>query len=197
GIDRGARAAERKERDGETRILHGKRQRGAHLIAVQRAVTGAAEPTRAAQRPVAGAAVLARGRAGLVAPEFRASRPVIFPAAEALETKALIRQLHRLVRVAFAGSNRISHAGDEHVAHLDLAHQPQRGAVREADVDACDRRPRADEAGLDLLVAGALDLPRMAVPVVEAPDAAFIGGQIFREPDPPPAIPRPAIDFPP
>src|SRR5262249_47256766 len=90
GIDGGARAAERKKRDGKMRVLDGECERSAHLIAVERAMTGAAEPARALLRPLAGARVLARHRgAGFVAAEAGASRPVIFAAAETLEAKAL------------------------------------------------------------------------------------------------------------
>src|SRR5262245_49811081 len=67
-------------------------ERGAHLVAVERAVAGAAEPARALLRPLAGARVVVRHRgAGLVAAEACPSRPVIFTAAEALEAKALVR----------------------------------------------------------------------------------------------------------
>ncbi len=91
GIDGCARAAERKKRDGEMRVLDGERERGAHLIAVERAVAGTAEPARALQRPVGGARVLVRHRgAGFVAAEAGASRPVVFTAAEPLEAKALV-----------------------------------------------------------------------------------------------------------
>src|SRR5689334_20860788 len=91
GIDGGARAAERNERDGEMRILDGERERGAHLITVERAVAGTAEPARALLRPLAGPRVLIRHRgAGFITAEPGASRPVIFTAAETFEAKALV-----------------------------------------------------------------------------------------------------------
>src|SRR5262249_39662821 len=46
GIDRGAGAGERQERARNVRVLGGKRERGAHLIAVERTVTSGIEPTR-------------------------------------------------------------------------------------------------------------------------------------------------------
>src|SRR5690349_19778846 len=91
GIDGGARAAERNERHGEMRILDGERERGAHLLTVERAVAGTAEPARALLRPLAGPRVLIRHRgAGFTTAEAGASRPVIFTAAETLEAKALV-----------------------------------------------------------------------------------------------------------
>src|SRR5262249_33825418 len=89
GIDGGARAAERKKRDGKMRVLDGECQRRAHLIAVERAMTGAAEPARALLRPLAGARVLVRHcGAGFVAAEAGASRPVICPRARTVGSKA-------------------------------------------------------------------------------------------------------------
>src|SRR5436190_14870725 len=91
GIDGGARAAERNERDGEMRILDGERERGAHLITIERAVAGTTEPARALLRPVAGPRVLIRHRgAGFITAEAGASWPVIFTATETLEAKPLV-----------------------------------------------------------------------------------------------------------
>src|SRR5262249_8658327 len=178
------------------RVLDGERERGAHLIAVERAMTGAAEPARALLRPLAGARVLVRHRgAGFVAAEAGASRPVIFTAAETLEAKALVGQPHRPVGIAFTRRDRISHAGDEHVAHDDLADQPQRRTVQQNDVDAGDGRPVADETSLDFFVAGSGHLPRVAVAVVEAPGAAFIGRHGSGEGDADAVIARRQIAF--
>ena len=52
-FDGRAGAGERQERDGDVRILDRERERGAHLIAVERAVAGAAHPARALPRPFA------------------------------------------------------------------------------------------------------------------------------------------------
>src|SRR5262245_28163670 len=45
-IDRCAGAGERQERHRDVRILDCKRERSAHLIAIERTVTGGVEPTR-------------------------------------------------------------------------------------------------------------------------------------------------------
>src|SRR5207245_8510042 len=94
--------------------------------------------------------------------------------AEAPAAKPLIRQLPRPVGIALAGRDRIAHPGDEHITHCDLADEPQRGAVRQHNIDARQRWPAADEARPDFLVASGVDLPRMTVAVVEAPHASFI-----------------------
>src|SRR5262249_30870647 len=125
GIDGGARAAERKERDGKMRVLDGECERGSHLIAVERAMTGAAEPARALLRPLAGARVLVRHRgAGFVAAEAAAPGLILCAAAKPLEEKAWADNPPRLVGIAFARRDRISHASDERIAHDDLADQP-------------------------------------------------------------------------
>src|SRR5262249_39280678 len=178
GVDCRARAAERNEGDGDMQVFDRKCERGAHLIAVERAVTRPTQPARALLRPLAGPHLAIRhDRAGSICPEARSSRPVIFAAAKALEAKALIRQLHRPIGIALAGCDGIAHAADEHIAHDDLANEPQRGAVRQHDIDARNSRPAADETGADFLVAGGVYLPRVTVAVVEAPHAAFICGQ--------------------
>jgi hypothetical protein len=88
---------------------------------VERAVTGAAEPARALARPFAHAGILAgHGVARFVAAEAGASRSVIFQAVETLEAEAVVGQSHRPVGIAFARRDRISHAGDERVANLDV-----------------------------------------------------------------------------
>ncbi len=52
GLDRGPGAGERQEGHGEVRLLDGERERGAHLIAVKRAMAGGTHPARAVARPV-------------------------------------------------------------------------------------------------------------------------------------------------
>src|SRR5262249_42294814 len=91
GIDGCARAAERNEGDGEMRVLDGERERRAHLIALERAVAGPAEPARVWRPPAAGARFLVRHRgAGFVAAEAGAPRPLISPPVETLEAKAMV-----------------------------------------------------------------------------------------------------------
>ena len=163
------------KRDREMRVVDRERERSAHLIAVERAVAGAAHPARALPRPVADAGIIARrGVARSVAAEARPSRPVIFAALKALEAEAFVGEPHRPVGVAFAGRDRIAHAGNEDIAHLDLAHQPQRRAVEQNDIDAHGAWAPVGKVGLHFLVAGGVDLPRGPVAVIEAPDAPFI-----------------------
>ena len=108
GVDGGARAAERNEGDGEMAVLDRKRERGAHLVAVERAVTGAAHPARTLPRPIAHAHVLAgRDVAGLVAAEAGPSGPVILAAVEAPEAEAVVGQPHGAVGIALAGGDRV------------------------------------------------------------------------------------------
>ena len=52
GVDGGAGAGERNERHREVRVLDSERERGAHLIAVERAMAGRAHPARRVARPV-------------------------------------------------------------------------------------------------------------------------------------------------
>src|SRR5262249_11192167 len=148
---------------------------GAQLIAVERAVAAAAHPARALSCPVIAPESLARSiRAGLVAGEAGASRPEIGRAAEAPEAEAFVGDAHRTVGIAFTGRGRVAHPGDQQVAHLDVAHQPLRRAVRQRDVDADRGRPGLAQPDLHLLVAGAAHLPRRAAAVVEGPGAAFV-----------------------
>ena len=151
-------------------VLDRQRERGAQLVAVERAMAAAAHPARALQRPIARPRRLARPiGTGLVAAEAGAARPEICPAAEAPEAEALVRHPNGAVRIALARGDRVAQSGNQHVAHLDVAHQPLRRAVRQSDVDAHDRRPALAQAELHLLVAGAAHLSRRPAAVVEAP----------------------------
>ncbi len=78
--DGGAGAGQRQVGHRDMRILHGERERGAGLIAVQRAVTGGIEPQRAVALPVRQAV---RRFAGPSALEPGAARPVILRAGAA------------------------------------------------------------------------------------------------------------------
>jgi hypothetical protein len=121
-------------------VLDRERERRANLIAVERAVTWPAHPARALARPIGGPEVLARRDvARLVAVVAVAARPVILHAVEAPEAEAVVRQPHRSVGIALAGRDRVAHAGDQHVTHLDFAHDPLRRAVAQDDVDARHR----------------------------------------------------------
>src|SRR5204862_8110046 len=101
------------EGHGGGRLLAGERERGAHLTAVERAVTGAAEPARALPRPIGRAGIVAgHPVAGFVASEPGAPRAIIFAAIETFEAEAFVRHAHRPVGIAFARGDRIPHAGD-------------------------------------------------------------------------------------
>src|SRR5262249_41062654 len=112
-IDGRAGAAKRNEGDREVRVLNCKRERGAHLITVQRAMTGAAQPARTFSRPRARSGIFGYPAAALVSPETGAARPEILIPIEAFEAEALVGKPDRAIRIAFAGSQRVSHACDE------------------------------------------------------------------------------------
>src|SRR5215470_5530876 len=99
-----ARAGERQIGDGDVRALDGKRERGAHLVAVERAMAGPALPARALPRPGGGVGIAA-GLARSVAAIAGAAGAVIFRIArqEAAEAEALVGEPHRAVGIAFAG----------------------------------------------------------------------------------------------
>src|SRR5438445_150377 len=102
------------------RAFHRERERGAQLIAVERAMAGGAHPARALPRPILAAEIFARqGSAGLVAGEAGAAGAVIFAAGKPLEAETLVGEPHRPVGISFTGGNRVAHSGDEHVAHAD------------------------------------------------------------------------------
>ena len=137
--DGGAGAAQRNEGDRQMMVLHRERQRRAHLIAVERAVTGSAHPARALARPVARSPIVARnGVTRLVAAEPGSPGTIVLAALEAPEAEALVGQPHRPVGIAFTGRNRVAHSGNEHVAHLDLADDALGSGVGQHDVDADD-----------------------------------------------------------
>src|SRR5262249_15790620 len=124
-----AGAAKRNEGDREVRVLDCKRERGAHLITVEGAMTGAAQPARTFPRPGVRAGIFGYPAAALVSPETGAARPEILIPIEAFEAKAVVGKADRAMRIAFAGSQRISHAGDEQIANCNIAEEPLRGPV--------------------------------------------------------------------
>ena len=100
-------------------------ERGPQLIAVERAVAGAVHPARRKLGPGIEAAPRAAGTvARTVAVKTNAARPKIFGAArseEAAETKAVIGERDRTVRIAVARCNRIAEARDQKIANRDLS----------------------------------------------------------------------------
>src|SRR5208282_3339666 len=104
-------------------------------------MTGRVHPARAVARPV-----LRRSRArwsifaGAIVAVTGAAWPEILAAAaaqKAPEAKPAF-ELHRLVRIAFAGRDGIAKAGDEYVAHRDFGDHTLRRAVAERDIDGGD-----------------------------------------------------------
>ena len=96
-------------------------ERGAHLVAVERAMARARVPACALARPGVGMRVRSLGHAGAVAAVAGAARPVELAgldAEEAAEAEAFVGEPHRPVGIAFAGGDRVAEAGDQHVAHL-------------------------------------------------------------------------------
>ncbi len=191
GVDGGARAAERNVSHGQVRVLDRETERRAHLVTVQRSVARAAHPARALQCPLARFAVVTQDDvAGPVAVEACAPGPVVFAALEALEAESFVGEAHGAVGIAFAGRDRVAQAGDQHVAHLDIAGYPLRGAVGQHDVHARDRQAVAAHAQLYLLGARRIGLARRPLAVVEGPKAAFVGGKRTGEPRPDAKIAR-------
>ena len=118
--DGGAGAGQRQIGHRDVRILHGERQRGAGLVAVERTVAGGIEPERALPLPYRQRIRRFAGPAALIA---GAARPVILRGGGAqigAEAKAFIGERDRPVRIAFAGGDAVAEAGDEDVAHRDL-----------------------------------------------------------------------------
>jgi hypothetical protein len=167
--DGGAGAGQRQIGDRDVRILHGERQRGARLVAVQRAVAGRIEPERALPLPdgerigrLARAPALIAGSARAVI--LRRCRAEI-----GAEAEAFIGQRDRSVRISFAGSDAVAEAGNENVAHRDFG----RGALVAfcaRNIDGCNRGAAIANPQVDRF--GAVERRGLrAVAVVERPGA--------------------------
>ena len=159
-------------------------------------MTGTAHPARTLPRPIAHAHVLAgRDVARFVAAEAGPSGPVILDAIEAPKAEAVVRQPHGAVGIALAGRDRVSHSGDEYVAHLDLADDALRRAVQQDDVDARGRGPAVAKVGLHFLAAGAVHLTCGPIAVIERPHATVVCGQSSGEGDADAVLARRKVDF--
>ena len=148
--DGGAGAGQRQIGHRDVRILHGERQRGAGLVAVQRAVAGRIQPQRALPLPHLQGVGRFAGPAALIA---GAARPVILRVGHAeigAETKPLIRQRDRPVRIAFARRDTVAEPGDEDIAHRDFSAESLR-RFGGRDVDGGDRRPAVARPEIDRL----------------------------------------------
>ena len=168
-------------------VLDRQRERGAKLIAVQRAVAGGRHPARAVAVPVAGRGGEPAGAvvAGLVALVAEPARPEIFAARraeEAPEAEALVGERNRPVGIAFAGGDRVAQPRDQQIADLDLGRDAVDAVVRPGDADRGDGRLAVGEALLHRLRAGRVDLLRRDGAVVEAPVAGRAGRHRAGEP---------------
>ena len=194
-----ARAGQRHERHGETGILDRQRQRGAHLVAVERAVAGPALPARALARPVVGAGIFVTlDDAGSVAGKAVAGGPVVFVWATAEKTpeaEAAVRKAHWPIRIAFAGRDRIAEPCDQHIAHRDLGHHALCRTVGKHDIDADERRAPISDTQLDLFIAWHGGAARLAFAVIKTPGAGDVGGDRTGKHDPDRVLARRQIDF--
>src|SRR3712207_3705031 len=113
-LDRRAGAGERQEGDRHLGVLDRESQRGADLVAVERAVAGGAQPPRRELRPGGQVATgPAAAVAGLVALVPDPSRPEIFGAdgaGELAKAEPVVGESHRTVRISFSGRDRVAEA---------------------------------------------------------------------------------------
>ncbi len=150
--DGGAGAGQRQIGHRDVRMAHRERQRGAGLVAVERAMAGGIEPERALPLPD-----LQRvGRfAGPSAFVTCTARTIILGARGSeigAEAEALVGQGDRPVRIAFAGGDAVAEAGDEEIAHHDLGGDALRrlgsaGNLYSRDGGAAVARPEIDRLG--------------------------------------------------
>ena len=167
--DGGAGAGQRQIGHRDVRIAHGERERGAGLVAVERAVAGRIGPQRALALPdlqrvrrLAGAAALVAGAARPVILRGRARQIIA-------EAKAFVGQRDRAVGIAFAGGDAVAEAGDEDVAHRDLGRDAL-VALGAGDVHRRHRGAAVAHAVVDRL--GAIERRALrTVAVVERPGA--------------------------
>ena len=109
GADRRPSAGKRDQSHGNMRLLYRKVERGADLITVERTMAGRIHPPRTVTRPVARCSGASRSVfAGPIVVIAGATRPEILTeaAAQKAPEAEAARQLHRSVRIAFAGCDR-------------------------------------------------------------------------------------------
>lgn len=78
------------------------------------------------------------------------------------------------VGIAFAGSDGISQAGNEHIAHRNLGNQLLCRPVRQHNIDGGEGGPTIVHAKLDLFIAAGTHFTPVAVPIIEAPQTAIV-----------------------
>src|ERR1700737_5386572 len=94
---------------------------GTRLIAVEGTMARTAEPACALTCPCIETELPWDRGAGFVSAEGGSARSEIFASAQAFETKALVRQPDRPVRIAFSGGDGRPHSGNQPLAPLNLA----------------------------------------------------------------------------
>ena len=184
-VDGGAGAGERQERHREVRVLDREPERGAQLVAVERAVACPAHPSRRKQRPAFAVIGGAAGIAGAVAPKADAARTEKFGLprrVEAAEAEALVGERHRTVRIAVARRDGVAEPGDQEIAHGDVLHGAADRLAGDRDVDG--RRGGAAVAGAKRhrRRAVGIDDARLGVAVGEAPGAGGAGRDLAGRP---------------
>lgn len=177
GVDGRAGAGKRQEGHGHLRILDRDRERGAELVAVERAVAGRGHPARAGARPC-GDNVAARAArrvvAGLQPLKARAARAEVFArtaAEEAAEAIAVVGERDGAVGIAFAGGDGVADARDEKIAHADFGGDAVDALVRLNDAGRSDRRLTVAKPHADLVGAGRAHGLRRDGAVVKTPVA--------------------------
>src|SRR5262249_56776126 len=120
-----AGAGEGEKRHRQVRLLDRQCQRGAHLVAVERAMAGCAHPACPVARPIL---LIAAPRCG--APFAGAIAAVASPpgteivtargAEKTAEAESLVGERNRAVGIAFARGDPVAQARDQHAAHPDL-----------------------------------------------------------------------------
>src|SRR6185437_6449783 len=164
-------ASERKISHSDVGILHGKRQRGARLIAVKRAVAGRIEPHRTMALPIRECAWCFAGAPAFVA---GAARPVILPPRRPqiiAEAEALVGERDRAVRITLAGGDAVAEAGNQDISHLDHSGDALRSFLSAGDVDGGDGLGTIADTKVDGFGAVEGRLLWRAVAIVERPGA--------------------------
>src|SRR5260370_25661455 len=179
---------------GDRGILCRQRQRGAGLIAVQRAMAGGVEPERALALPylqrvwgLAGPSAFIAGAARTVI--LGARRPEI-----GAEAETFVRQRDRAVRIAFTRCDAVAEAGDENIAHHDFGRDALRRLGPGGDLDRGDggsavARPQVDRLGA--IESGLL----RTFAIVERPGAGGANPDLAGQANPDPAIHQRHVAF--
>src|SRR5262249_2281370 len=155
------------------------RERGAHLIAVERAMAGGIKPARRMLSPIATRIEGGVTRLGAaVAGPSRSEILVLRAAEKTPKAEAVVGERDSAVGVASARGDGIATAGDEQIANDDLRRGTVARAVAARDIDLCMGGAAVAHPQRDLFLARQGDLLRRALAVAEAPGAGRIGRRI-------------------